>query len=74
MPRPSSTEAAGRVLDWMLLVVGTGLGVVSLTADLVGLGAFPGFGWKQTLGTVTAVVVVVLAASRIIRRDRRARS
>src|SRR5262245_24145611 len=39
-------------LAWIILVLGTLLGVVSLTADLVGVGAFKGFGWKQTLGTV----------------------
>ena len=41
--------------DWALLVTGTLLGVVSLTADLVGLGAFPGFGWKQVVGTTAAL-------------------
>jgi len=58
------------VRDWVLLVIGTGLGVVSLTADLTGLGAFPGFGWKQALGTTVAALVVALATWRIVRRDR----
>jgi hypothetical protein len=56
-----------------MLVVGTGLGIVSLTADLVGLGAFPGFGWKQALGTAVALVLVVVSATRIVRRERRSR-
>src|SRR5262245_19920168 len=48
--------------DWVLLVVGTALGVVSLTADLLGLGAFRGFGWKQILGTVVALGLVATTA------------
>jgi hypothetical protein len=42
--------------DWLLLVTGTPPGMWSLlTADLVGLGAFPGFGWKQVVGTTAAL-------------------
>ena len=58
------------VLDWIALVVGTGLGIVSLTADVVGLGGFPGFGRKQILGTGVALVLVAGAAIRILRRER----
>lgn len=56
-------------LDWVMLVVGTGLGVVSLTADVLGLGAFPGFGWKQAVGTAVGLLLVALGAVRIVRRD-----
>ena len=60
-------------LDWVMLVVGTGLGIVSLTADVIGLGAFPGFGWKQAVGTAVALILVALGAVRILRRERRER-
>jgi hypothetical protein len=56
--------------DWVLLVSGTLLGIVSLTADLLGIGAFPGFGWKQVAGTVVALVLVAPTAWRIFRRTR----
>lgn len=56
--------------DWLLLVSGTILGIVSLTADLVGLGAFPGFGWKQVIGTVVALLIVGSTAWRIFRTTR----
>ena len=59
------------VLDWVVLVVGTALGVLSLTADLIGAGAFPGFGWKQALGTSVAILLVAVGAVRILRRERR---
>jgi hypothetical protein len=56
--------------DWVILVTGTLLGIVSLTADLLGIGAFPGFGWKQVVGTVLALVLVAPAAWRIFRGTR----
>ncbi len=60
-----------RALDWTVLVIGTALGVVALTADLIGVGGFPGFGWKQVLGTAVALVLVAVSALRIVRRERR---
>lgn len=57
--------------DWALLVTGTLLGVVSLTADLVGIGAFAGFGWKQTIGTAAALGLVIRSSWRIFRASRR---
>jgi hypothetical protein len=56
-----------------MLVVGTGLGLLSLTADLVGIGGYPGFGWKQALGTLAGICLVVVAAVRILRRERGSR-
>jgi len=57
-------------IEWIVLVAGTQLGVLSLSADLLGVGAFPGFGWKQILGTATALIVVLSAGWRIYRRSR----
>ena len=57
--------------DWALLVTGTLLGVVSLTADLLGIGAFPGFGWKQAAGTVAAATLVIYSGWRIFQGSRR---
>lgn len=59
-----------RALDWLFLVVGTGLGIVGLTADLIGIGGYPGFGWKQGLLTAVGLVLVASAAVWIVRRDR----
>ena len=59
--------------DWALLVTGTLLGVVSLTADLVGIGAFAGFGWKQMIGTAAALGIVIPSGWRIFRASRRDR-
>jgi hypothetical protein len=56
--------------DWVLLVTGTLVGIVFLTADLVGVGAAPGFGWKQIVGTLAALVLVAPPAWRIFRGTR----
>lgn len=60
-------------LDWIVLVAVPGLGVAALTADLIGIGGHPGFGWKQA-ATTAAVLLVLVGATRIVRQDRRPRS
>lgn len=54
-------------------MIGTGLAVtgilillVSLTADITGLGAHPGFGWKQMIGT--AMGLIDLAGGLVMRQ------
>jgi hypothetical protein len=58
------------VIDWAMLIGGTVLGILSLTADLLGIGGFPGFGWRQAVGTAVAILLVAGATVRIIRRER----
>lgn len=57
--------------NWIMLVVGTAVGIIALTADLIGIGEYPGFGWKQGVGTVVALVLVVAGAVRIFRHGGR---
>jgi hypothetical protein len=54
-----------------MLVIGTAIGILAVTADLIGVGGYPGFGWKQALAAGVAVFLVVSSAVRIVRRDRR---
>lgn len=42
-----------------LLVVGVILLIGSLAADVIGLGAAPGFGYKQIVGSIAGAVVAV---------------
>jgi hypothetical protein len=58
------------VSAWLLLIVGTALGVLSLIADLIGVGGYQGFGWKQAVGLAVALVAVGLAAALIVKRER----
>ncbi len=48
----------------LVLVLGILLALVSLFADPLGLGAKPGFGWKQTLGLAAGVVLAALGLWR----------
>ena len=41
----------------LVLVIGIGLLVLSLLADVIGLGANPGFGPRQTMGTIVGVII-----------------
>jgi len=44
----------------LMLVAGILLAFASLFADRIGLGATPGFGYKQTLGLLVGAALVVL--------------
>jgi uncharacterized membrane protein len=47
-----------------MLVVGVVLTFVSIFADQIGLGATPGFGWRQTLGLLVGLALIVLGLWR----------
>ena len=61
--------ASQRVWSWLVLAVGILLALVSIFADPLGLGAEPGFGWKQTLGLLVGLAFAVL--SLVARRPRK---
>ena len=42
----------------VVLVIGAGLLLASLLADIVGIGDDVGFGAQQTMGTVAGVIVI----------------
>ena len=44
----------------VVLVIGAGLLLASLLADVVGIGDDVGFGPQQTMGTVAGVVVIAI--------------
>ena len=49
-----------KIAAYILIAVGILALLVSLGADVIGLGADPlNFGWKQILGSVVGVVVIV---------------
>jgi hypothetical protein len=51
------------VFGWIVIGVGVLVVVISLFADLLGLGRSPGFGWRQTLGVVAGALIVLLGVS-----------
>jgi hypothetical protein len=50
------------LLGRVVIGVGLLLLLIALFADSLGLGRSPGVGWKQTLGAVVGVLVVVVGA------------
>ena len=44
---------------WVVIVLGVLLVLISLFADELGLGGPPGFGWKQGLGVVIGVLMIL---------------
>jgi len=54
-----------RSLWWVLLVMGAVLLLLSLTADLIGLGRSPGFGLWQWGGTILGFILMVLGGRRL---------
>jgi hypothetical protein len=51
------------VFGWIVIGAGVLVVVISLFADLLGLGRSPGFGWRQTLGVVAGGLIVLLGVS-----------
>lgn len=43
----------------LLLVGGGGLLILSLIADLIGLGSYPGLNWAQLTGAAVGIVVLM---------------
>ncbi len=52
-----------------LLIAGVVLLVVSLAADQIGVGGFPGFGWKQITGTVVGLGLTVAGVLGLTRKS-----
>jgi len=52
----------------VLLVVGIVVLLVLLTADLIGIGGWPSFVWKQIVGTILGVVVIVVGLTLMPKR------
>jgi uncharacterized membrane protein len=50
--------ASRRTWSWLALAVGILLALLSIFADRLGLGAMPGFGWKQGLGLIVGLAVI----------------
>jgi hypothetical protein len=48
-----------KTIGIVLLAVGAVLLIVSLVADVIGIGGAAGFGYKQTIGVIAGVVVAV---------------
>jgi hypothetical protein len=59
---------SARTQGGVLLIVGVLIILLSAAADRLGIGGFPGIGWKQILGIVGGVVVASVGMLRLRRR------
>ena len=50
---------SNKTIGIVLIILGVLLMIVSLAADVIGIGNGTGFGWKQILGAVVGVIVAV---------------
>jgi len=51
---------SNKTANVFVFIIGIGLLVVSLLADVIGIGDDPGFGKQQTMGTIAGVVIMVV--------------
>ena len=49
-----------RTIGILLIALGVVIAVVSLAADVIGIGNQLGIGWKQLLGAVIGLIVVLI--------------
>ena len=49
-----------KTIGFVLIALGAVITVVSLGADVIGIGNRQGFGWQQSLGTAIGVIVIVV--------------
>jgi membrane associated rhomboid family serine protease len=54
------------VVAWIVIGAGVLLVLISAFADPLGLGRYPGFGWRQTVGVIIGALVI--AAGLYLRR------
>ena len=57
-----------RIKDIILLVAGVVLLIVSLTADMIGIGGHAGFGMFQIGGIVAGVIIAVVGLVWVLRK------
>jgi uncharacterized membrane protein YgaE (UPF0421/DUF939 family) len=49
-----------KMIGFVLIALGAVMAVVSLGADIIGIGNKLGFGWQQLLGTTIGVIVLLV--------------
>lgn len=49
-----------QMLSWGLMVIGLIGALVSAFANWLGLGGYPGIGWKKSLGIIVGVLLIAV--------------
>jgi len=53
-----------KTMNLILILAGALLTIISLLADVIGIGSYPGINWAQITGAGAGLVVVVLGILR----------
>jgi len=57
-----------KITGMVLFVAGAVIVIVSVAADYIGMGGFPGFGYKQITGTILGIVMIVVGLALLPKR------
>ena len=62
---------SSKTINLLLVFIGGLLIIVSLLADVIGIGSYPGINWAQIAGAVVglALVVIGIIRPRLIKKD-----
>lgn len=59
-----------RTISLVLIIGGALLLIVSLIADLIGLGSYPGLNWAQLTGAAVGLVVLIVGVWFVMRKPK----
>ena len=59
-----------KTIGFVLMVGGAVLLVLSLVADLIGLGSYPGLNWAQLTGAWVCFVVLIVGVWFVVRKPK----
>jgi len=55
---------SSKTINLVLIIFGVLLLILSLLADLIGIGSYPGINWAQILGAAAGLVIILLGIWR----------
>ena len=55
---------SSKTINLVLIIAGALVLLLSLLADLIGIGSYPGINWAQILGAGAGIIVLVLGILR----------
>ena len=55
---------SSKTINLVLIIAGALLLLLSLLADLIGIGSYPGINWVQILGAAAGLVIILLGILR----------
>ena len=55
---------SSKTINLLLVLIGGLLIIVSLLADVVGIGSYPGINWAQIVGAVVGFIIMIIGILR----------